>query len=79
MDVTLALTGSYSKAVTELEAAVELAPQLAALRIDLADVLATMGRRDEARVHFTVAAKSGDAGEREAALAGLRNLERARR
>ena len=74
--VTLALTGSYSRAVTELEAAVELAPQLVTLRIDLADVLATMGRRDEARVHFTVAAKSGDAREREAALAGLRNLER---
>ncbi|MEO7271213.1 MAG: tetratricopeptide repeat protein, partial [Vicinamibacterales bacterium] len=74
--VTLALTGSYTKAVTELQAAVALAPQLVALRIDLADVLATTGRRDEARVQFMEAAKSGDAGEREAALAGLRSLER---
>jgi len=77
--LTLALAGSYSRAVTELEAAVELAPQLVALRIDLADVLATMGRTDEARVHFSMAAKSGDATEREAALAGLRNLDRPRR
>ena len=43
-------------------------------RIDLADVLATMGRRDEARRNLRLAAKSGDAAEREAALAGLRTV-----
>ena len=77
--VTLALTGSSARAVAELKAAVELAPGLVALRLDLADVLATTGRRDEARTHFAVAAQSGNAAEREAALAGLRNLERSRR
>jgi predicted CXXCH cytochrome family protein len=77
--VTLALTGSYSKAATEMEAAVELAPQLAALRIDLADVLARLGRREEARAHYAVAVTRGNAEEREAALAGMRNLERAGR
>jgi tetratricopeptide (TPR) repeat protein len=77
--LTLALAGSYSRAVTELEAVVKLAPQQATLRLDLADVLTTMGRLDEARAHLTVAATSRDAGEREAALAGLRALERRRR
>jgi predicted CXXCH cytochrome family protein len=77
--VTLALAGSYSRAVTELEAVVELAPRLGTLRVDLADVLATMGRLEEARAHLAVAAKSGDAGEREAALARLRALERPHR
>ena len=77
--VTLALTGSHSRAVNELKAVIELAPRLATLHNDLADVLATMGRLEEARAHFTVAAEIGDAGEREAALAGLRALERPRR
>jgi predicted CXXCH cytochrome family protein len=77
--VTLALTGSSAKAINELQAAVELAPELVALRIDLADVLATVGRRNEARVHLTVAAQRGDPTEREAALASLRNLDRAGR
>jgi predicted CXXCH cytochrome family protein len=76
--VTLALAGSYSRAVTELEAVVELAPRLVTLRLDLADALAAMGRLDEARAHLAVAAKSDDAGEREAALARLRALERPR-
>jgi tetratricopeptide (TPR) repeat protein len=75
--LTLALSGSYSRAITELEAAVKLAPGLATLRLDLADVLTRMGRVDEARAHLTVAAKSADAGEREAALAALRALGRA--
>ena len=74
--VTLALTGSYARAATELEAAVELAPRLAAPRLDLADVLAAMGRMDEARAQLTVAVQSGDAAERQAALAALRALER---
>jgi tetratricopeptide (TPR) repeat protein len=77
--VTLALTGSYAKAATELEAVVKLAPLLAAVRLDLADVLTTMGKVDEARAHLTVASKTGDASEREAALAALRALERSPR
>jgi tetratricopeptide (TPR) repeat protein len=77
--LTLALAGSFSKAVTELEAAVDLAPGLPALHVDLADVLVTMGRLDEARAHLAVAAKSGDGGEREEALARLRDLERRHR
>src|SRR5262249_6792194 len=73
--LTLALTGSSARAVAEFEAVVKLAPGLATARIDLADVLTTMGRVDEARVHLTVASKSADAGEREAAVEGLRALD----
>lgn len=76
--VVLALTHSYAKAAVELRAAVRLAPGLAQAHIDLADVLAATGRMDEARLHFNVAAKSGDAEVRQAALAGLRALERPR-
>lgn len=72
--VVLALMRAYPRAAVELEAAVRLAPHLAAARFDLADVLAALGRLDEARVHLEAAAASGDAGEREAALAGLRGL-----
>jgi tetratricopeptide (TPR) repeat protein len=76
--VVLALAGSFPRAVAELETAIALAPQLAPLRIDLADVLTTMGRVDEARAHLSAAVKSGEAGEREAAMAALRALERPR-
>jgi Tfp pilus assembly protein PilF len=74
--VVLALMQAYPKALVELAAVVKLAPNLAPARLDLADVLTAMGRRDEARVHLEAAAKSGDAGVREAALAGLRALGR---
>jgi predicted CXXCH cytochrome family protein len=73
--LTLALVGSYSRAVTELEAVVRLEPRLATVRVDLADVLVTMGRVGEARAQLRVAATSGDAAERDAALARLRELE----
>ena len=78
--VTLALTGSNAKAITEIAGGGRArAATGGALRIDLADVLATTGAPDEARAHYAVAAQSGDAAEREAALAGLRNLERSGR
>jgi len=60
--------------VNELEEVVRLAPRLAAARIDLADVLTTIGKLDEARAQLTVASTIGDAGEREAALAALHAL-----
>ena len=52
--LVLALMQSYARAAGELEAAVRLAPNRAPLRVDLADVLATLGRRRrrQARVHW---------------------------
>ena len=44
--VVLALMQSYPQAVAELEAVIRLAPQLAQAHLDLADVLAAMGRRE---------------------------------
>jgi thioredoxin-like negative regulator of GroEL len=70
----LGLMQSYPRAVKELEAVIRLAPGLAQARLDLADVLVAMGRRQEARAQFEAAAKSGDAATREAAMEGLRNL-----
>ena len=74
--VVLALMQSYPQAVAELEAVIRLAPQLAQARLDLADVLAAMGRVTEARAQFEAAAKSGDPAVREAALSGLLDLDR---
>ena len=51
--VVLALMQSYTRAVAELETAVRLAPDRAPARVDLADVLATLGRVGEARREYT--------------------------
>jgi tetratricopeptide (TPR) repeat protein len=72
----LALTKAYPKAVSELEAAIRLAPDLLTAHLDLAEVLVSMGRRGEARAHFEAAARSTDPDVREAALAGLRAVNR---
>ena len=69
--MVLALTKAYPKAVTHLETAIRLAPDLLPAHLDLADVLVSMGRRDEARTHFEAAARSADPDVRAAALAGL--------
>ena len=74
--VVLALMRAYPKALVELETVVRLAPDLALARLDLADVLAALGRVDEAARELTIAARSNDAVVREAALAGLRALGR---
>ena len=55
---------------------VRLAPGLAQAHVDLADVLAAVGRVDEAARELTIAANGNDAEAREAALAGLRALGR---
>jgi tetratricopeptide (TPR) repeat protein len=70
--LVLALTKAYPSAVAELETAIRLAPALLPARLDLAEVLVSMGRRAEARAHFEAAARSADTEVREAALAGLR-------
>ena len=64
------------RAVVELAAVVRLAPSLAQAHLDLADVLTAMGRVDEAAREYTIAANGNDAAAREAALAGLRALNR---
>jgi tetratricopeptide (TPR) repeat protein len=74
--LVLALTHAYAKAAAELQVVVRLAPGLAAARVDLADVLATMGRVEEATREYAIAANSNDAAAREAAQAGLRALRR---
>jgi tetratricopeptide (TPR) repeat protein len=74
--VVLALMQNHAKAAEELASVVRLAPALGAARLDLADVQAAMGRTYEARAHLEVAARSGDAEVRQAALAGLRALGR---
>jgi predicted CXXCH cytochrome family protein len=74
--VVLALTKSYPRAVSALEKVVRLAPNLVQARLDLADVLATMGRVNDAARHYGIAAKSADPEARAAALAALRALGR---
>jgi Flp pilus assembly protein TadD len=64
---------SYTRAVTELETAVRLAPDRAPVRVDLADVLATLGRLDEARREYAEAIRLDPANrEARAGLAALR-------
>jgi Flp pilus assembly protein TadD len=65
---------SYTRADAELETAVRLAPGRAAARVELADVLATLGRVGEARREYTAAIQL-DPGNREA-RAGLAALRR---
>ncbi len=74
--LVLALSRSYQKAVAELQKVVELAPKLDQAHVDLADVLAAMGRTGEAAREYGIAAKGNDAAARQAALEGLRSLER---
>ena len=74
--LVLALSRSYQKAVVELQKVVELAPKLDQAHVDLADVLAAMGRTREAAREYGIAAKGSDAAARQAALEGLRSLER---
>ena len=65
----------YPKAVTELREAVRLARQPAAARVDLGDVLATLGRRAEARREYErAAAETTDPDLRRAALDALGTL-----
>ena len=70
--LVLGLTKAYPRAVAELETVIRLAPDLLTARLDLAEVLVSMGRRGEARAHFEAAARSADPEVRETALAGLR-------
>ena len=70
------LSRSYQKAVVELQKVVELAPKLDQAHVDLGDVLASMGRTREAAREYGIAAKGNDADAQQAALEGLRSLER---
>ncbi len=74
--LVLALSRSYQKAVVELQKVVELAPKLDQAHVDLADVLVAMGRTSDAAREYGIAAKGSDAAARQAALEGLRALER---
>jgi Flp pilus assembly protein TadD len=75
--LVLALMHAYPRAVEELRAAVRLAPRLAQAHVDLADVLATMGRIDEAAREYRLAIQTTvDPDIRAAALEGLRSLPR---
>ena len=65
---------SYARAAGELEAAVRLAPDRATLRVDLADVLATLGRVGEARREYRAAIQLDPANQE--ARAGLAALQR---
>jgi Tfp pilus assembly protein PilF len=74
--VVLALTKSYPRAAAALEQVIRLAPDLVQARLDLADVLTTLGRVNDAVREYEIAAKSPDAEVRGAALAALRALGR---
>jgi tetratricopeptide (TPR) repeat protein len=75
LGVVLALTGAHVEAIAALRAAIALAdrPQV---RVDLADVLAAVGRVNEAAREYEIAAKATDPEVRAAAQAGLRGLGR---
>ena len=67
---------SYTRAAAELETAVRLAPDRAPARVDLADVLATLGRVDEARREYMAAIQLDPANqEARAGLAALRSRD----
>jgi Tfp pilus assembly protein PilF len=51
----LALTRAYPKAEAQLRAAIRLSPRLAEAHTDLADVLAAMGRPDDAAHEYELA------------------------
>ena len=74
--LVLALMQSYPRAVAELETAVRLAPDRAPARVDLADVLATLGRLDEARREYLAAIRL-DPANREARAAWRRCVVKA--
>ena len=69
--------GRYPRAVTHLQAAIRLAPRLAQPHLDLGDVLASMGRLNEAAREYELAIqKTGDPEVRGAAQEALRTLKR---
>ena len=76
LGVVRALMGAHAEAITALRAAIVIAPDRPQVRIDLADVLATIGRVGEARREYEIAAKAADPEVRAAAEAALRGLGR---
>jgi tetratricopeptide (TPR) repeat protein len=74
--VVLALTGARAEAIAALRAAIALAPDRPQVRVDLADVLAAVGRVNDAAREYEIAAQAADPDARAAAQAGLRALGR---
>jgi len=74
--LVLALMQENAGAVRELRHAIELHPQDDQAHLDLADVLASSGRRLEAAREYEAASRSADPGVREAAATGLRSVQR---
>lgn len=56
----MAAKGDTAGAITLLKKAVEIAPQAAAIRLNLAKLLLSAGRKDEARTELDTLAKLGD-------------------
>jgi tetratricopeptide (TPR) repeat protein len=74
--VVLALMGAHAEAIAALRAAIALAPDRSQVRVDLADVLAAIGRVNEAVREYEIAAKATDPEVRAAAQDALRGLGR---
>jgi predicted CXXCH cytochrome family protein len=74
--VVLALLHQDTRAVQELHRVIELEPGNEQARLDLADVLASSGRVQEAIQEYEVVMRSADPTLRTAAAAGLRSLAR---
>jgi Tfp pilus assembly protein PilF len=74
--VVLALLHQDARAVQELQRAIDLEPGNEQARLDLADVLASSGRVQEAIQEYEVVMRSADPTLRTAAAFGLRSIAR---
>ncbi len=75
LGVVLAQAEQFDLGVEELRRALEIDPVLASAHLNLAGILAYQGHDDQAVQHYRAALTNGDAKARQAAAAGLAQLE----
>ena len=75
LGATLAELGRYEEGRAELQLALQIDPNYAAAHINLASVLAYLGESEQALLHYQRALQSGEERARQAAQAGIAQLQ----